>query len=144
MKRVTSIVAGLLGVVLIGTGGIATTLQAQDAPGEIFTVPFAFTAGGHVNEPGTYEVRREANPFLISIQNVQTGDKQLSSVRPEEKGAAPAKGLLVFRKCGDHKDLSEFHIRAARLFSMTIEARGRKNSEMEVCSSTDTTMLAAR
>jgi len=144
MKCVTLVMAGLLGVVLIGAGGVTDSLQAQVEPGETFTVPFAFMASGHVIEPGTYEVRREANPFLISIQNVQTGDKQLFGVRPEEKGVAPAKGLLVFRRCGDHKDLSEFHIRSARLFSVTIEGRGKKNSEMEACSSTDTTMLAAR
>jgi len=144
MKHVASIVAGLFGVLLIGSGGSAAPLRAQSAPGEIFTVPFAFRAEGHVIEPGTYEVRREANQFLISIQNVVTGDKQLFGVRPEEKGAAPAKGLLVFRKCGDHKDLSEFHIRTAKLYSVTIEAHGKKNSEMEACSSTDTTMVAAR
>jgi hypothetical protein len=143
MKSITSIVAGSLLAVLIAGGASTTQLQAQNAPGEIFAVPFAFTVGGQEIKPGRYEVRRDASEYAISIQNLQTGEKQLFSVRPEERSAVPAKGLLVFRQCGDRKDLAEFHIRGTSLYSATIQLH-KKNSELERCSHSDMTTLAAR
>ena len=142
MKRIRSIMTGLFGVILIGASTV--TLKAQNALGETFTVPFAFTADGHVIGAGTYEIRRDMSQFLISIQNVQTGEKQLFSVRPEERRAVPTKGLLVFEGCGERKELSEFHIRGTRLYSATIEARGKSNTDVERCSSAGTTTIAAR
>jgi hypothetical protein len=144
MERITSIVAGSLFAVLITGGAFTAKLKAQDAPGETFTVPFAFTADGHEIGPGTYEVRRDMSEYLMSIQNVQTGEKQLFSVRPEERRSIPGKGLLVFNRCGDRRDLSEFHIRGNSLYSATIEPRRKKNVESETCSITGTTTLAAR
>jgi len=144
MKRITSIMAGsLLGIVLAGGAGEAR-LDAQDPSGEIFTVPFGFTADGHLIEPGTYEVRRAGGPFLISIENVDTGAKQLFSVRPDASQGIPGKGLLVFSRCGDQRQLSEFHIRGTSQFSATIEAGKKKNSDGERCSSSDRTTIAAR
>jgi len=144
MKRITSIMAGPLLAVLLAAGAFEAKLSAQDPSGEVFTLPFAFTADGHEIQPGTYEIRRSANAFLISIQNVQTGDKQLFSVRPEGSAAVPAKGLLVFRRCGDQRELSEFHIRGTNLYSATVQPNQRRNSEIERCSTPDTTTVAAR
>lgn len=143
MKRITTTMGGWLLTVLIAGGSSEAKLTAQSGPGEIFPVPFAFTVGGHEIEPGTYEVRRDFSERLISIQNVQTGEKQLFSVRPEERRVVPRKGLLVFQRCGNRKNLSEFHIRGTSLYSETIEGRNR-NTEVERCSPTDTTTIAAR
>jgi hypothetical protein len=144
MKRITSIMAGSLFAVLIAGGAFTAELKAQNAPGEIFTVPFAFTADGHEIGPGTYEVRRDMSERLISIQNVETGEKDLISVRPEERSTISGKGLLVFQRCGDRRGLSEFHIRGKSLYSATITPRRNKNVEIENCSMNGTTTVAAR
>jgi len=144
MNGVKSIVAGSLFAVLIAGGASTAKLKAQNEPGEIFTVPFAFTVDRHEIEPGTYEVRRYMNHYLMSIQNVQTGEKQLFSVRPEERSAIPVNGLLVFRRCGDRRDLSEFHIRGISLYSTTIAPSHQRSVEQESCSISGTTTVAAR
>jgi hypothetical protein len=144
MKRNVSMMAGSLLAVLIAAGGFQAKLSAQDPSGEIFTVPFAFTADGHSIEPGTYEIRRSMNPFLISIENLRTGDKQLFSVRPEGSKAVPEKGLLVFSRCGEQRKLSEFHIRGTNLYSTTIDPRRSRNSEIYRCSPSGITTIAAR
>lgn len=144
MKRIATIVAGTLMAILIAGGASTAKLNAQNGSGEIFTVPFAFTVDGHKIQPGTYEVRREASQFLISIQNVETGENQSFSVRPEQRSAIPAKGILVFGRCGDQRQLSEFHIRGTNLYSAAIATRNEKNSELESCGSPDVVTLAAR
>lgn len=144
MKRAASRLAGLLLTVLIAGGVSEARSNAQSVSGEIFTVPFAFTTDGHEIEPGTYEIRRDSSQFLISMRNVKTGEKQLFSVRPEERSAVPAEGLLVFRRCGDRKELSEFHIRGTNLYSSTIDAKPKRGTEVESCSNPDTVTLAAR
>ena len=144
MKRATSMVGRLLLAVLIAGGVCGVRLTAQSETGEIFTVPFAFTVDGQEIQPGIYELRRDSNQFLISMRNVKTGEKQLFSVRPEERSAVPAKGLLVFERCGDRKDLSEFHIRGTNSYSATINGGRRKSPEVESCSRPDTVTLAAR
>ena len=144
MKRAKSMVGRLLLAVLIAGGMCGVGLNAQSETGEIFTVPFAFTVDGQEIQPGIYELRRDSNQFLISIRNVKTGEKQLFSVRPEERSAVPAKGLLVFERCGDRKELSEFHIRGTNFYSATIAVGRRKNLEAESCSRSDAVTLAAR
>lgn len=142
--RISSMVAGSFLAVLLAAGVFEAKLSAQDPSGEVFTVPFEFTADGHPIQPGTYEVRRAGSQFLISIENVATGDKELFSVRPDGSKAVPAKGLLVFSRCGDQQQLREFHIRGTSLYSETIEAHRKKNSEIERCSPSDRTTIAAR
>lgn len=144
MKQVSSIMAGVLLAVTFASGSFVARATAQDATGEIFTVPFSFTADGHEVQPGTYEIRRGASQFLLSIENVKTGEKELFSVRPEQRPAVPDKGLLVFQRCGGQKELSEFHIRGTNLYSATIGAKPRKNSEMESCRQPDMVTVAAR
>jgi hypothetical protein len=144
MNRVTSIMAGLLLTAVVAGNTFEAKLNAQSGPGEIFTVPFAFTADGHVVEPGTYEIRRDSSQFLISIQNVKTGEKQLFSVRPEQRRAVSSEGLLVFNRCGDRKALSEFHVQGTNFFSTTIDGGHAKTMDLESCSHPDTVTLAAR
>lgn len=144
MKQVSSVMAGLLLAVMFASGSFEARATAQDATGEIFTVPFEFTADGHEIQPGTYEIRRDSSQFLLSIQNVKTGEKQLFSVRPEQCAAVPDKGLLVFQQCGARKQLSEFHIRGTNLYGATIDSKPRKTSDLESCSRPDTVTIAAR
>ena len=144
MKRATSIMAGLLLAVLIAGGASEARLNAQSVSGEVFTVPFAFTADGHEVQPGTYEIRRDTSPFLLSIQNVKTGEKQLFGVRPEVRSDVLGKGLLVFQGCGDRKELSEFHIRGTNSYSETVNTGRKRNVEVESCSRPETVALASR
>ena len=144
MKQVSSIMAGVLLAVMFASGSFEARATAQDATGEIFTVPFSFTADGHEVQPGTYEIRRGASQFLLSIENVKTGEKELFSVRPEQRGAVPAKGLLIFQRCGERKELTEFHLRGTNLYSATMDAKSRKSLELESCTQPDTVTVAAR
>jgi hypothetical protein len=144
MKRFTIMMAASLLAVLIAGGASEATLNAQDGLGEIFTVPFGFTADGHKIQPGIYEIRRDSSQFLLSIQNLKTGEKQLFSVRPEQRTDVPAQGLLVFHECGDRKELSEFHLRGTNLYSATIDWGRKKSAESESCSGQNTMTLAAR
>lgn len=144
MKQVTSMMAGVLLAVTFTGGLFEARANAQEAMGEIFTVPFEFTADGHEVQAGTYEIRRESSQFLLSIENVKTGEKQLFSIRPEQRSAVPSKGLLVFRQCRERKQLSEFHVRGTNLYSSTIDLTRRENSELESCSQPGTVTLAAR
>jgi len=144
MRSAMSMMSGLLLAVLIAGGASETRLNAQGEPGEIFTVPFAFTVDGHVIQAGTYEVRHDFSRFVMTFQNVKTGDKQLLSVRPEERSSVPAKGLLVFHRCGDLRELSEFHVRGTSLFSATIESGRKKESEVRSCAEPGTVTVAAR
>jgi hypothetical protein len=144
MKRITSIVVGSAFAVLTACGTFTAVLSAQDALGELFTVPFAFTAGGHEIGPGTYEVRRAMSQRLMSIQNVQTGEKELFSVRPEGRSSISGKGFLVFERCGQSRNLIEFHNRGTGLYSATIAPIRKKNLEVGSCSMSGTTTVAAR
>ncbi len=144
MKQVSSIMAGVLLAITFAGGSFGRRATAQDAWGEIFTVPFAFSADGHEVQPGTYEIRRDSSQFLLSIENVKTGEKQMFSVRPEQHSTVPGKGLLVFERCGERRELSEFHVRGTNLFSATIDSKPRKNSDSESCSQSNTVTIAAR
>jgi len=144
MKRITSIVAGALFAVLIAGGMFAAKLHAQDEPGLTFSVPFAFSTNGHSIPAGSYQVTLDSSHFLISIRNIKTGDKQLFSVRPEQKRTISERGLLVFHNCGERKDLTEFHIPGTDVYSATISPHGAKNMEAKNCRANDTMTLAAR
>lgn len=144
MKRITSIVTGSFFAVLIACGGCAPKVKAQADAGAVFSVPFAFTADGHTVAAGTYEVRRLSTPFLISIRNVDTGEKQIFSVRPEQQRKDPATGLLIFHRCGPSADLTEFHLPGTNLYSAAISPHHGKNSETETCSPDETMTVAAR
>jgi len=143
MKRITSIVIASLSV-LFAAGAFTSNLHAQNEPGVIFRVPFAFTADGHNVAAGNYEINLVSNQYLMSIRNVETGEEQIFSVRPEQQKAIASQGLLVFHRCGQRKDLTEFHIPGTRLYSTTIAVSLAKSSEFETCSPDETTTIAAR
>lgn len=144
MKRITSIMAGALFAVLIAGGGFTTRLSAQNKPAAIFSVPFAFTTDGHDMAAGTYEINLVSDQYLMSIRNVETGEKQIFSVRPEQQNAVAAKGLLVFHRCGQRKDLAEFHLPGSNLYSATVSPRRARNSDLESCSPAEAMTVAAR
>lgn len=144
MKRISSIVTGSFFAVLIVCGGCAPKMKAQSDSGAIFSVPFAFSAEGQTVAAGTYEVRRLSSPFMISIRNLETGNKEIFSVRPEEQNTVASKGLLVFHRCGQRADLTEFHIPGTNLYSATIPPRRSKTAEMETCSPDEQMTVAAR
>jgi hypothetical protein len=144
MKRITSIVTGSLVAALFASGALTINLNAQNEPGEIFMVPFAFTADGHNVEAGTYEVNLVSNQYLMSIRNVKTGDEQVFNVLPEQRRAIASQGLLVFHDCGRRKELTEFHIPGTNLYSATVAPRHTESSQLESCTADDTTTIAAR
>lgn len=144
MKRITSILAGSLLATLIGAAGFIARAGAQTNSGAIFTVPFAFTADGHVINPGTYQVNLAFDQHQISIRDLATGDEQLFAVRPELQRMSPSRGVLVFHRCGLRKDLAEFHIPGTNYYSATIAPRHASSSDLERCSPNDTTTIAAR
>lgn len=144
MKRTISVVAGSLFAVLAAGGGFTQKLAAQAGSGATFSVPFPFTADGYNVAAGTYEVRHLSSPFLISVINVETGEKQIFSVRPEQQGKIPSKGLLVFHRCGERVNLTEFHMTGTNSYSTAISPKRARNSEVESCSPEETMTVAAR
>lgn len=142
MKRMTSVVVGSLFAILIVSGAFTAKLQAQEEPGIIFSVPFAFSTDGHNIPAGRYEINLVLNHYLMSIRNLQTGDVQIFSVRPEQQRTIASKGLLIFHRCGDRKDLVEFHIPGSDIYSETIAPRRLRN--LEACQTTGNLTVAAR
>jgi hypothetical protein len=144
MKRITSIVVASLFAALTGAAAFSNNASAQREPGAIFTVPFAFTTDVHTIAAGTYKVNLDFNQHQISIQNLNTGELQFFAVRPELQRAISTGGLLVFHRCGQRKDLTEFHIPGTNYYSATIPPRHTSSSDLERCSASDTTTIAAR
>lgn len=144
MKRMSSIIVGSLVAVLTMSGTFVAKAHAQDGPGVIFSVPFAFTADGRNIDAGTYELNLISNKFMMSIRNLETGDMQIFSVHPEEQRAIDSKGRLIFHSCGGRLDLAEFHVPGSNLFSETMRPQRRKNMEARACPTPDLVALAAR
>ncbi len=144
MKRMSSIIVGSLVAVLIAGGTFAAQLHAQNGPGVVFSVPFAFTADGRNIAAGTYELNLVSNKFMMSIRNVETGDMQVFTVHPEEQKATDSQARLIFHNCGGHLDLTEFHVPGNNLFSETIPPRHLHNMETKACPAPDFVTLAAR
>jgi hypothetical protein len=144
MKRMRSIIVGSLVAVLIAGGTFTSKLHAQNDPGVVFSVPFAFTADGRNIAAGTYELNLVSNKFMMSIRNMETGDMQVFTVHPEEQRAIDSHGRLIFHSCGGHMDLTEFHVPGTNLFSETIPPRQQKNMEAKACPAPDFVTLASR
>ena len=84
MKRMTNNLMTAAAVLMIGAGVASahTTLRAE--------IPFAFSAGGKVTEPGTYQVRslRDASGMAaFGLQNTATGRTYL--LLPKYNSDAP-------------------------------------------------------
>jgi hypothetical protein len=144
MKRIHSIIVGSLFAILLMGGPFAARLHAQDDPGAVFSVPFAFSVDGHAITAGNYKLNMVSSQYLMSIRNLKTGDLQMFSVHPEQERAIDLRGHLVFNGCGDHRYLTEFHIPGTNLYSMTMTPGRVKNAEAKACPTTDSVFLAAR
>ncbi len=144
MKRMNSIIVSSLVAVLIVGGTFAVKAHAQNGPGVVFSVPFAFTADGRNIPAGTYELNLISNNFMMSIRNVETGNMQIFNVHPEQQRAIESQGRLIFHNCGDHLELTEFHIPGTDVFSETMRRRSRNNTEAKACPPTDFVTLASR
>ncbi len=144
MKRIRSIIVGSLAAILVAGGTSEGKLIAQNGPGVIFSVPFAFTADGNKIAAGTYELNLVSNEFMMSIRNLETGDTQVFNVHPEQQRAIESRGRLIFHRCGGHMDLAEFHVPGTNLYSETITPGGVKNAEVKSCPTADAVFLAAR
>lgn len=144
MKRITSMLTGTLFAVLFAGGAFTSTLKAQNEPGTIFTIPFAFTIEGHSVAAGTYEMKLVSNRYLLSIRNLKTGEEEFFNVLPQQQRAIATQGMLVLHGCGQREDLTEFHVAGTSNYSATISSRHSKSSELESCSADDTTTIAAR
>lgn len=123
-------------------GPLATKLYAQNSEGLVFSVPFAFTADGSRIAAGTYALNLVSNEFMMSIRNLETGDTQVFSVRPEQQRAIESRGRHLFHRCGSHMDLAEFHVPGTNLYSETITPGRMKKAESKACPAT--VFLAAR
>jgi len=144
MKHIRSIIVGSLFAILIMGGTFAARLHAQDGPGIIFTVPFAFSADGKNIPAGTYELNLVSNKFMMSIRNLETGELQVFSVYPDQEQRIESHGRLVFHGCGDRKDLAEFHIPGTSIYSKTITLRREKILEAKACPSNESVSVASR
>ena len=144
MKRIHSIIVKSLFAILIMGSASAARLHAQDDPGVVFNVPFAFSVDGHAITAGNYQLNLVSSQYLMSIRNLKTGDLQVFSVHPEQERAIEAHGRLVFNGCGDHRYLTEFHIPGTNLYSNMITPSRVRNAEAKACPATDSIFLAAR
>jgi hypothetical protein len=144
MKRMSSIIVGSLVAVLIVGGTFTAKMHAQDGPGVVFSVPFAFTADGHNIAAGNYELNLVSNEFLMSIRNLKTGELQLFGVHPDQERKIEERGRLIFEGCGEHRYLAQFHIPGTNVYSTTMTPNRVKNAEAKACPATDFVTLAAR
>lgn len=143
MKRIYSIIGGSLFAILIMGGLFASRSDAQDDPGVVFNVPFAFSVDGHNIVAGNYKLKLVSSQYMMSIRNLKTGDLQFFSVLPEQERAIESRGHLVFNGCGDHRYLTEFHVPGTNLYSSTMTPDRVKHAEAKACLMTDSVFLAA-
>jgi hypothetical protein len=126
MTRISSLVISLV-TILIGSATLATNLQAQDDDAITVTVPFRFTAGTETIAPGTYQFSTVvSDPFLLTMVNVKTGDKEMFLVRPERQHGIEQRGRLVFRDWQGNSVLNEIHFPGTGTFSEVIERHGAR------------------
>lgn len=144
MKRIRSIIVGSLFGLLIMSSPFAARLNAQDESGAVFTVPFAFSVDGHNIDAGSYELKLVSSEYMISVRDLKTGALQFFSVHPDQQRKFETRDRLVFNGCGDHRYLTEFHIRGTNLFSSTNTPGRVKDAEAKACPATDAVFLAAR
>lgn len=144
MKRMTSIIVNSLFAILLSGGPFALTAQAQYDAGITVDIPFAFSADGQEIAAGTYQLQLINSNFLMSVRNVNTGNEQMLTVRPETDRSFESHGRLIFEVCNGRRSLAEVHIPGTNLFSETVSGRRRKGVEAASCSKDDSTTIALR
>jgi hypothetical protein len=136
MTRFKSLVVESLLMLVIGSGTLATNLQAQsDKVAAI--VPFPFTVGTQSFAPGTYEFSLVSSQFLLSVLNMKTGEMEMFDVRPERQRTLEQHGRLLFRESEGGSILNEVHFLGDRTFTEVVQRHGAgrieaKNSSPEI------------
>lgn len=143
MTRYTSIVVKSLVTLLIGSGTLATNLQAQSDEITV-RVPFPFTLGTQRIASGTYQFSLLSSQFLLSVVNVKTGDREMFDVHPEQQRAVDQHGLLVFRNHDGLRVLNEIHFPGESQFSEVIQRRGAGTNEAKGSSNGSSISIAQR
>lgn len=128
MKRIPSLLIKSLITILIGSGILATNLQAQSVVAVTASIPFPFTVGAQRIEPGTYRFSLVSDQFLLSVLNVKTGDIKMFTVRPEQQRAVKQEVGLIFRNSAGGRVLNEVHFPGTDTFSELIERPAQKRS----------------
>ena len=120
MTRLTSLIAKSLLALLIGSGTLATNLQAQNDAVTV-SVPFPFTVDTQSLAPGTYQFSLEFDSFLLSVFDVKTGHEKLFLVRPVLQPAVEQRGHLVFRNSEGYSALNEVHFPGSEMFLEVVQ-----------------------
>jgi hypothetical protein len=109
MKRISSLIAKSLVSILIGTGSLASNLQAQSDLVVTANIPFPFTVGTHTMAAGTYEFSLVSSQFLVSVLNVKTGHQEMFPAYPKQQLAPEERGRVKFQNSDAYRVLSEIH-----------------------------------
>ena len=132
MKRITSLVVQSLVTILIGSGTLAGSLQAQTNLAMTVSVPFPFSVDTHRVAPGTYQFSLVSNQFLLSVLNVKTGHEEVFPVRPGQQRAFESHGRLIFRKSDEGRILSEIYIPGNDRLSEVSQRQNKLNALAEI------------
>jgi hypothetical protein len=117
MNRLTSIAVKSLVAIVIGSGTLASNLQAQVDLSMTTSISFPFTVGTETIPPGTYQFSLSSSPFLLAVLNVKTGHEQVFFVRPEEQQKFQSYGRLIFSGPEGCSTLTQIHFPGTNTFS---------------------------
>lgn len=144
MKRILSLIAKSLVMILIVSGTLEINLQAQSNLAVTASIPFPFTVGAHDMAPGTYEFSLASSQFLVSVVNVKTGHQEMFPVRPVQQRAVEQSGCLRFRKSEARSALSEIHFPGTDRFSELGQRHGTGSIEANSSPAAETISVAQR
>jgi hypothetical protein len=144
MNRITSLVVQSLVAILIGSGALATNLQAQVDLSMTTSISFPFTVGTETIPPGTYQFSLASSPFLLSVLNVKTGHEQVFFVRPEKQRAFRSYGRLIFQGSEGCSALSQIHFPGTNTFSEIDQRHNAAKFAAKKCSADNSIDLAQR
>jgi hypothetical protein len=120
-RRMMTLISSSLFTILIGSGTLATRLQAQSDSAVRVNIPIAFTVGKQTMAPGTYKLSLTPDPFVLSVVNAKTGDQEMFEVRPEQGRSVEQRGRVVFHRLDGLGVLDEVHFPGADTFSQVIQ-----------------------
>jgi len=144
MKRILSLIAKSLVMILIVSGTLEINLQAQSNLAVTASIPFPFTVNTHDMAPGTYEFSLVSSQFLLSVLNVKTGHQQMFPVRPVQQLAVEQRGGLKFRNSEARSVLSEIHFPGTDRFSEVGQRHGTGSIKAKSSPAAETISVAQR
>jgi hypothetical protein len=144
MNRVTSFAVKSFVAVLIGSGTLASNVQAQVDRSMTTSIQFPFTVGTQAIPPGTYQFSLTSSPFLLSVLNVKTGHEQVFFVRPEKQRAFQSYGRLIFSGSEGCSALSQIHFPGTNTFSEIDQRHNAAKFAAKKCSADNSIDLAQR